>query len=157
MKNHGMTLIETLLYMAIFSLIMTSFITVAFALERTFASVHTHMLVLRNERFITDYLSATVASADSVMTPAAGETSTELSTMNDGGITTDHISTSSLMRVAAGTTSPLSEPGVQVTGISFARIRDRNSDRIIATLSLLAYEDDRPERATSTWIMYLHP
>lgn len=74
----GFTLIETLVYLALFSLLMGGIASAAYLLSASSSRLTTNAMLLQEEQFILAKIERAIASANTVSTPAAGATGNTL-------------------------------------------------------------------------------
>ncbi|MDP2684256.1 MAG: prepilin-type N-terminal cleavage/methylation domain-containing protein [bacterium] len=77
-NNAGFTLIETLIYIAIISIIMTAFVSFAISISNTRNKTYVVQEVQANARFALDTMSRKIREAEAVTSPTTGASANSL-------------------------------------------------------------------------------
>ncbi len=114
----GFTMIETLIYLAIFSMVITGVVASAYILLESSGKVQTKAMILQEEQFMLGTVERLVGDAASVSAPTAGSSGTTLSILTFGGAAYSFTlsGTDLLLNGIA-----LNNTSVRVTDISFQR------------------------------------
>ncbi len=151
----GFTLLETLVYVALFGLIMLGAFSGIVAIKVSSEHTQSEALLIEDGTFIGDRIQALVESASAIGTPQVHATSTELILMNGSKLTTIYAASSTLTKEYNGNSGALTDITTEVTDISFARSSsDDNPDHILISLTL---ENAGVPPVTVRRLIYLTP
>ena len=121
----GFTLIEALIYMALFAIVLTGIVVTAYGYFETLGRNQTKAMLQEEAGFILDSIGLALSSAQTVSVPAAGGTGPALSVVKYGGGTAQVCFSGSSVRSLAGagscTTSGalLNNTNITVTSLTF--------------------------------------
>ncbi len=88
----GFTLIETLIYTALFALLVSGTFAAAAVLRASAERSSVKLQLMTDEMATLDRLSASLRNANEVLTPGLGDASDELRLSTDGGVIAMHVS-----------------------------------------------------------------
>jgi prepilin-type N-terminal cleavage/methylation domain-containing protein len=155
----GFTLIETLIYLALFSILIGGAVVCAFSLFETAATGSTYALLMEESDFIAGKIAWAVSGAESISSPLLDASSATLSiTPADvsEGDTLAFAYTGDDITLARGLTAPqpLNAAGVNIENVSFTHLA--NPEGIKVVLSLSARSTTGPLlRRTATTTIYI--
>ncbi len=117
-RSRGFTLIETLVYLAIFSVLISSVVMAAYLLLQSGGKVQTQAMVIQEEQFVMATIMRHVGDANSISVPAAGTIGTALTLRSFGGtIHTISLSDSDILLNGVA----LNNTSVRMKNLSFQR------------------------------------
>lgn len=130
--QRGFTLIETMIYLAIFSLVIGGVTVAAHLLFESSGKIQARAMLLQEEQFVMTTIERLVQDASSISVPAIGQSGTTLTLASYGG-------DSNTVRLSDGAVildgSVLNNTNVRITGLSFARSATE-PDRITAQVTM---------------------
>jgi prepilin-type N-terminal cleavage/methylation domain-containing protein len=130
----GFTLIETIIYLAIFAVVIGGVVVAAYLLFESSGKVQTRAMVLQEEQFVMATIERLLGEAASISAPAAGGTGSTLTLTTFGGITHTIARVGDDARLDGST---LNNSNVRVTALTFSRTAG-NPDGITAEIAVEA-------------------
>ncbi len=138
-KNKGFTLIEILIFMGIFSILITVMLQLFTAIFDNQLESQSTTAVSTDSRYIENKLTADIknATSSSILSPAIGASSSALSISNGSSTYTYSLSGNNLVvnEQPAGTTDQLNSVNTKVSSLNFFRLAD-NSGQDISTITV---------------------
>ena len=139
-QKQGFTLVETILYIGVVSLILVAFVSVALSIARSRAKVGVISEVTYNAKHALNIIESHIREADDVITPAEGVTTTSLEVDMPG--TPDNIVfdvSGGALRLTDGIASPVAiiTNEVTVTSLTFENLAasgEKDNIKIVLTL-----------------------
>jgi len=123
MNMRAFTLIETLVYIALWSFIMSGVMLAVYGIAQNSDLFSRRSHASEEGEFVVAKLKWALGNASSVTTPASGYSSTLNITENDGTVIEMRLSGSAVeMRVGGGAYEPLTTANVSVSALGFMRI-----------------------------------
>src|SRR3989344_4597353 len=132
MKKRGFTLIETLVYLALFALIVGGVVASAYALIETSGYNQTASMLQEEQSFLLARFASTVETAQSVEVPAAGAAGPAFSVSAHDGTTVTMTGSGGTL-VLAG--QPLNNTNVSASEVTFTHASGPESMTLSFTLS----------------------
>lgn len=151
-SSNGFTLIETLVYLALFALIIGGVVASAYALFETSGYNQTAAMLQEEQNFLLARFAQTVEGAASIEAPVAGASGPTLSlTAYDGGVVS--LTGSGGAFTLAG--QPLNNTNVRVSEVMFTHVENPEGVTLSLTLSAQTPEG-RMVRRDASLTAYLH-
>ena len=122
--NKGFTLIETMIYIALLTIIMTGALISIYQIFQSVNSVNTKVSIQNEGNFVLKKINWTLSGVESIDIPSAGEFSDTLSVTKTGGaqITIRHNPANQSVEIQNGTENPfipITSNNIQVTSLGF--------------------------------------
>ena len=135
MKNlqKGFTLIELMIYTALFAIVLGISVDFFFLSKTIATEVTQYQEVDRNARVVFLDMSQTIRGATSVTTPTLGQSASEL-VLNGGAITYATGSAGVLQKTEGGNTSDLTADSVEISNVMFTT-RGEAGDKATVSIS----------------------
>lgn len=119
----GLTLIETILYIALWSFIMSSVMLTVYGIAQNGDLFAKRNVASDEGEFVTAKLNWALGDMASITTPSSGSGSSLSITRNDGTVVEVRLTGDVIeMRVAGGSYIPLTTANVSVSSLEFTRI-----------------------------------
>lgn len=128
MKTLGFTLIEVLVYIALFSMLMLGCISSIFQITESAGSIETQSEVSDESIFVLEKLSTVIKAADSIQIPGVGETSSALHVMTPAGPVTYDLVSGMLFQTRNANSVQVSGNGISVTNLSLTHVAGVSGD-----------------------------
>ncbi len=119
MKKKGFTLIETLIYLALFSVIMAGILTSVYSVSQTSSRNQTKAMILEEGTFLSAKIDWVFSNTSEVIWPVSASSSLSVITFDGTEIIIDLNNNN--LRIARGTTTPeiLNNTNVWISNLSF--------------------------------------
>lgn len=120
MRMRGFTLLETIIYLALFSIIMTGAVASALAIGESGARADATALLLDEGLFVLQRLRDAVEHAETIEEPVRADTSSLLVMMNGGSETIYSEQDGRLVEGHGGEPHPLTAQRIKISNLVFA-------------------------------------
>jgi type II secretory pathway pseudopilin PulG len=114
----GFTLIETLVYLAIFAMVIGGVVVAAYLLFQSSGKVQTRAMLLQEEQFVMATIERLLGEAASISAPTTGSTGDTLSVNTFGGVSYTLTKTGNYVLLNG---AELNNTNTRVTALTFAR------------------------------------
>lgn len=131
----GFTLIETMVYLAIFAIVIGGVVVAAYLLIESSGTMQTRAILLQEEQFVVGTIERLVGEAASISAPAAGASGSTLSLTTFGGTAYSFTLSGTSIRLDG---TDLNNSNVRITALSFSRTASGGPDGITVDISMEA-------------------